>query len=364
MRRRGPASAGAGQRAGVLVLGVLAGVLVVVPILRLAQTAVAEGAGSVGRIVTAAGMAEAVLNTIVLAAAVTLLAVPLGVLTALALRRADLPARAFWRLAVLLPVLVPQFVLGYSWRQAYGRSGFTDAVLGVQWPGVVGPVGVVVVLVVNAVPLTYLLVAVGLSARAEPDLERAARASGARALTALRTVTLPLLRPSIAAASVLVFVLTLESFAVPQVLGAPAGFTTVTTRIYANLARGADPFSFVEAITLALLLVLLAALVVAPTDALLGPRLRAERVAGSGGQAATPVRRSGSRWAAAGLGCYLVFAVGLPLLALVTRRSLVPSGSHRAPATGRWRTSHWSSTSGRSTRSGVVSHWHWPPQAC
>ena len=54
------------------------------------------------------------------------------------------------------------------------------------------------------------------------------------------------------------FVLTLGTFAIPQVLGAPAGFTTVTTRIYANLARGSDPAAFVEAIMLALLLVVVA----------------------------------------------------------------------------------------------------------
>ena len=72
----------------------------------------------------------------------------------------------------------------------------------------------------NAVPLGYLVVAVGLAARAEPRRERAARVSGAGGLTALRTVTLPLLLPAIAAAAVLVFVLTLGTFAIPQVLGA------------------------------------------------------------------------------------------------------------------------------------------------
>ena len=128
--------------------------------------------------------------------------------------------------------------------------------------GVQGPAGVAVVVTVNAVPLVYLVVAVGLAARAEPNLERAARASGAGPFTVLRTVTLPLLRPALAAASVLVFVLTLGTFAIPQVMGTPAHFATITTRIYADLARASNPLAFVEAIVLALLLVLIAVLVV------------------------------------------------------------------------------------------------------
>ena len=129
-----------------------------------------------------------------------------------------MPGRRLLRV-VVLPLVVPQFVLGYSWTQAYGRAGFTDSLLGIHWDGLIGPAGIVVVLVVNTAPLSYLLAAAGLVTRAQPELEHAARASGATQWAALRTVTLPLLRPALAAAGVLTFVATLESFAVPQVLG-------------------------------------------------------------------------------------------------------------------------------------------------
>lgn len=308
--------AGFGPRAAVTAIAAFTGVLVVFPIGRLIQTAVTEGGDDLDRVLASPGLGTAVANTVVLAVAVTAVSVPAGVLTALGLRRPDLPARSFWRVAVLLPLLVPPYVLGYSWTQAYGRAGFTDSILGIDWPSVLGPVGVFVVLVVNAVPLTYLLVAVGLAARAEPDQERAARASGAGSLTVLATITLPLLRPALAAASILVFVLTLETFAVPQVMGTPAGFTTVTTKIYADLSLGGDPFSFVEAVTLALFLVVCAAVVVLPADAVLGPRLRTERAAAPEGAPIAPTRTTGSRWAAAGFGCYVLLGIALPLVAL------------------------------------------------
>jgi iron(III) transport system permease protein len=316
----------------------LAAALVALPLLRLAQVVWQEGGADVARAMGSDDLGTAVRNTVVLAVGVTLTAVPIGVAMALALRRSDLPGRGFWRIAVLLPVVVPDFVLGYSWTQAYARAGFTDTVLGLHWAGVLGPLGVWLVLVVNAAPLAYLVVAVGLAARAEPDLERAARVSGAGSATALLTITLRLLLPAVAAASVLVFVLTLGTFAIPQVLGAPAGFSTVTTRIYADLSIGGDPTSFLRAVTLALLLVLVAAACVAPADALLGPRLRAPRPADTQGAHAFPGRRAVRRAQSALLAGYLFVTMALPLAALVlssvTRALGVP------PTPGNWSLDH------------------------
>jgi iron(III) transport system permease protein len=326
------------RRSAILAVLALVVALVAVPLLRLGAVLWQESDGDLARIVGSPRLGTAVRNSLLLAVAVTAAAVPLGVAIALVLRRPDLPGRAFWRMAVLLPVVVPDFVLGYSWTQAYARAGFTDTVAGVHWAGLLGPVGVWVVLVVNAAPLAYLVVAGGLAARAEPDLERAARVSGAGSGTVLLTITLRLLLPAVAAAAVLVFVLTLGSFAIPQVLGAPAGFSTVTTRIYADLSIGGDPASFLEAVTLALLLVVLAAACVAPADTLLGPRLRVERSAGAQGTAAVAGSRAVRRAQAGALAGYLSLTVALPLAALalasVTRALGIP------PTPGNWTLAH------------------------
>jgi iron(III) transport system permease protein len=310
-------SPGLGQRSGVLVVGTVIAMLVVVPVARLVYVVWTEGTSTLDDVIGQPGLGKAVRNTVLLAVAVTVVAVPAGALVALGLRRSDVPGRNWWRFSMLLPVLVPQFVLGYSWTQAYGRAGFTDTILGLPWQAVLGPWGVWAVIVVNTVPITYVIVAVGLATRAEPNLERAARASGAGAVSVFRDVTLPLLRPSIAAAAVLSFVLTLESFAIPQVMGTPAGFTTVTTTIYRDLSLGSDPLSFVEALALALLLVAITVVVVIPADLWLGPRLRVTRVAGPEGTPIVTARSSAGRWIAAGLGGYLVLGVMMPLIALV-----------------------------------------------
>src|SRR3954449_6357130 len=143
----------------------LVAALVVLPLLRLAQVVWQEGAGNLPRLLGSGGMGEAVRNTVVLAVAVTAAAVPIGVVLALVLRRPGLPGRGFWRGAVLLPVFVPDFVLGYSWIQAYARAGFTDTLLGWHWSGLLGPAGVWLLLVVKAAPPAHLGVRVGLGGR-------------------------------------------------------------------------------------------------------------------------------------------------------------------------------------------------------
>jgi iron(III) transport system permease protein len=337
-----PSLARAGTTSAAVLVSVLVSVLVTalvaLPLLRLAQVVWQESGGDLARVVGSAAVGTAVRNTVVLAVAVTVVAVPIGVATALVLRRTDLPGRAFWQVAVLLPVVVPDFVLGYSWTQAYARGGFTDSVLGLHWGGLLGPAGVWLVLVVNSAPLAYLVVAAGLATRAEPDLERAARVSGAGGATALRTVTLPLALPAVAAAAVLVFVLTLGTFAVPQVLGAPAGFDTITTRIYGDLSLGGDPASFLEAVGLALLLVLVAGACVATADVFGAPRLRATRPADAQGTQVVPGRRTLRRAQVLALSGYLFLTVGVPLSALVlasvTRAVGVP------PTPGNWTLDH------------------------
>jgi iron(III) transport system permease protein len=324
----------AGGAAAVLAASALAGGLVVLPLFRLGQVLWQETGADLLAATGSPGLGRAVRNTVVLAVAVPLAAVPVGVAMALVLRRRDLPGRWFWRGAVLVPLVVPDFVLGYSWTQSYARGGFTDTALGLHWSGLLGPVGVWLVLVVNAAPLVCLVVAAGLAARGDLDAERAARVSGAGSVTTLLTVTLRLLLPAIAAASVLVFVLTLGTFAIPQVLGAPAGFHTVTTRIYADLSIGGSSTAFAEAVALALLLAAGTAICVAPADTLLGPRLRTVRPADPQTAGPVPERPGVRRAQAAVLGGYLVLTTGLPLVALAL--ASVTRAVGVAPTPGNW----------------------------
>ncbi len=300
------------------------------PLVKLLDVLVADPAGARAA-VTSPGFSQAVAHTLETAVATTLLAVPAGALLALLTARPALPGRRALRAAILLPLLVPPFVLAYSWTQAYGTAGFSDQLLGVTMPGLLGPVGIVVVGAVTLAPLSYFIVGAGLAARAEPDLERAARVFGASAMTTLRTVTVPLLRAPLGAASALVFVSALEAFALPAALGTPAGYDTMTTRIYGDLALASDPALFTQAIALALALVVLAALVMWPADRMLKGRRRPTR-AGAQGPVASRRPTAGARVSAALLWCYVAVVVALPLAALLLAALTPAVGVSPSPA--------------------------------
>ncbi|WP_186762686.1 ABC transporter permease [Lentzea tibetensis] len=297
---------------------VLLAALVGAPLVALARVAGERGWSAAFDTLTSLETGTAVRNTLVLAVVVTVLGCACG--TAVALTTRD--AGRWLRLALLLPVLVPEFVLGFGWSQAYGPSGFADDLLGVEVPGLLGPVGIVLVLTVHAVPLAYLAVAAGLAVRAEPDLERAARASGAGPFVVLQTVLLPLLRLPLLAAGVLVFVTTVNSFAIPQVLG---GYPTMTTLVYADLNLSADPDAFGQLTTVALAMAALVLVVVGLADTVLG----------------SSVVRTGTPGAVAGrsrrhwfLGAYTVFAIGLPML--VVLGVSITRGPGLAPVPANW----------------------------
>jgi iron(III) transport system permease protein len=309
---------GGDGRLRLVVIALLVG-LIGLPLTRLVGVAIGGGAPAVLASLSDPGVVGAIVNTAWTSALVALLAVVGGTAAALATERAGLPGRTWLRAGILLPLLCPPFVTAFGWTQAYGPRGLADRAAGVQVPGLFGPVGIVLVLAASSLPLAWLIVGSALASRVEPDAERAARASGAGAWTALRTVTLPLLRPAILSALVVTFVFGINAFGVPAILGTPAGFATITTRLYQDLARSSDPAAFAEAGILAATLVIVALAVVGPADAWLTGRAarRTGEIAGgrAAGEAAGP--GSGRRIAAIALGAVIVLVTIVPLVAVL-----------------------------------------------
>ena len=242
--------------------------LLVLPLWALARTALEEGAATLMPAIASA--LPSVAGSLWTSLAASAAALTLGTTMAIVIERSTLPGRRALHVAMLLSLIVPGYVAAVGWIDAYAQGGLLDDLVGVAMPGLIGPLGIVVVLAAEATPIVYLVVSAGLATRADPDLERAARVSGADMMTTLRTVTLPLLRPVLAGAAAIAFVLSVTSFGVPAVLGVPAGFTTMTTRIYRDLAFSSEPESFVRAIGLAVVLAVGATALIALSDGLVG----------------------------------------------------------------------------------------------
>ena len=295
--------------------GLLLVLLVVVPLFELFRGAIGEGWSSAAEALQGSGTGTVVFNTLWTGTVATALAVLIGAAAAFATERVAIPARNWLRLGLLLPLVTPPFVSALSWTQAYGPGGIIDDAIGWTWPGLFGGPGIVAVIAVNAVPLAYLIVAAGLATRVAPDLERAARAAGSNEWGTFRLVTLPLLRPALFGAAALVFVFSVNSFGIPALLGSPAGFGTMTTRIYQDLARSAAPAAFTRVLVLAAVLVVVTITVVALADRRFGLAGEVVRTAGPAGSSGS--RGSRSWWPALVLWVYVTTTALIPLGALV-----------------------------------------------
>jgi iron(III) transport system permease protein len=96
--------------------------------------------------------------------------------------------------------------------------------------------GMVWVVSLELTPLAYLLLSASLQSM-DPRLEEASTMTGAGTWRTLRRISLPLITPAIGASLLLLFVLTIEAFEVPLLLGGRARVPVYTTEVYLNAAR-------------------------------------------------------------------------------------------------------------------------------
>jgi thiamine transport system permease protein len=161
----------------------------------------------------------------------------------------------------------------------------------------------------------------GLWAHLDPREEDAARMLGASRLRVLRSVTLPALRPAIAAAAAIVFLFTFTSFGVVLVLGGPTR-STLETEIYRQTAQLLD-LRTAAALSIIQLVAVLVLLVV--TERLQGRRHVALRLQAAPHTARVPRGPAERIFVVANLLVALAL-LGAPIAVLVARAFDTPTG--------------------------------------
>ncbi len=205
--------------------------------------------------VPAGRLAELMANTLLLAAAVTATAVAIGLGTSWVTTRTDLPGARFFSILVTLPLVMPSYVVALTLLGAGGTRGVITELFGLEsFPILTGFWGSWLALTVFAVPFVHLG-AVPAIRKLDTSLEEAARGLGSNRWTAFRTVTVPLLRPTIAASSLLVALYTISDFGAVSLLR----YDTFTRAIYAQFQGRIDRR---PALTLAVILMVVAVAIV------------------------------------------------------------------------------------------------------
>jgi iron(III) transport system permease protein len=183
---------------------------------------------------------EPLLTTFIIAASVSLtcclVAAPLGWLVA----RTDMPLRRTIRILVTASFVTPPFLGAVAWELlAAPNSGLLNqlfrAVTGAGTDAVLFDIytlwGLIFVISCYTFPYVFVLVANALD-RVPGDLEDASAMLGGSAWRTARRVTIPLALPALLAGTLVAFLQAMTLFGSPAILALPAGFHTMTTKIW------------------------------------------------------------------------------------------------------------------------------------
>ena len=235
----------------------------------------ARGLGSAP---AAFGELEVLLTTIGLVALGTLLSLLVGSGLALLIFEAQLPRWVDG--LVLLPYLVPPFIGATAWLAALGAGNpFTGQTI----INLYGWSGILLAWTTHYAPLAYLLVRASLEAQSA-SYSQAARVHGLSAAQTLLRVTLPLARPGLKSAAVLIALTLLGNFGVPAIMGFPAKVYTLATLAYARLLNPTltDALSAASGVAVLLCLIALPALALRSADTNAAPSLGERSAQGRG----------------------------------------------------------------------------------
>ncbi|MFA6934250.1 MAG: iron ABC transporter permease [Sphaerochaetaceae bacterium] len=164
-------------------------------------------------------------NSFVVSISVTALTLLIGVPMGYFVARVKMPGKNLILSLGILPIIMPSFVGAFTWVILLGRNGIVRTFLnwllgplGVEVPSIYGMFGMILCMTLTYYPFVFQL-SYGAFASANPLLEEAAMLMGAGKGRIMRTVTFPLILPSLGAAALLVFVRAIGNFGIPAVIG-------------------------------------------------------------------------------------------------------------------------------------------------
>jgi iron(III) transport system permease protein len=307
-----------GREWPLLLLGSAIALALLAPLVLIVLDARSAGWGEIHRTLFRARSVMLLRNTVVLGVIVSLSAATIGTAAAWLTERTVLPARRVWTVLLVLPVALPDFIVGFAWHSFAPRL---PPLLSAS-----------IVMTLGTYPLVFLPVAAALR-RSDPAMEEAAHSLGVGRGATFFRITLPLIRTAILGGCVLVVLTVISEYGAFEILR----YQTFTTEIFSEFQ-----FDAKAAGVLAIPLVILGLLVLF-CDALLPRRM----VAGTGPSRAikrVPLGRMAiPTWL--GIGALVALGVGIPVGTIIywmTQNDHATLPASATVATATWTTVRYS----------------------
>ena len=280
-------------------------------------------------------------NSLIFAGASAVLTLLIGAAVAWVVERTDAPGASVFHTLALLSFAVPGLLMAMAWIFVLSPNiGWGNALLASLLGTKEAPAsiysmpGMAWALSSHYFPVAYLTLGPALRAL-DVRMEEAGLMLGASYARVLGKVTLPLLRPAILSALLLLFVMGMASYEVPRLIGRPARIDVLTTEIQGAIIATPPAFGVASALSLALLSICILAVYCYRRGT-----ADVDSFATITGKGYRPARMKLGRWrrpVALAIGVMFALALGLPVLTLIWQsffRNLAqPFASSAADAT-------------------------------
>ncbi|WP_312886295.1 ABC transporter permease [Paenibacillus plantarum] len=164
---------------------------------------------------------SALWNSLKLSVFTTVFSILIGVPLAYITTRYNVKFKGIIQILVIMSLLSPPFIGAYSWILMLGNNGFLTRFMhdiGIPFTSIYGWKGIVFVFTLQFYPHIYLYVS-GALKTIDTSLEEAAESLGRSSFHRLRTVTIPLIFPTLSAGALMVFMASFADFGTPMLLG-------------------------------------------------------------------------------------------------------------------------------------------------
>lgn len=179
----------------------------------------------------------ATLHTGVIVLLSTTSATVVGFLFAFAFTRTTIPCKGLFRTVALLPLFSPPFMIAFSYILMFGRNGLVSySLFGTRY-NIIGWHGLWLSQTIAFFPIAALVME-GVLQSIAPSVEYAARNLGAGGWRVFRTVVLPLARPGVAGAALLIAIYVLADFGNPVMIA--GHYTVLPTEAWARISGWGD----------------------------------------------------------------------------------------------------------------------------
>ena len=265
-------------------------------------------------------------NTVILGLGSAMLATAAGTIFAWLCVCTDLPFRKIFTILHIAPYGLPTIAAALAWiflltPKAGLFNRFLMWLFGLETApfNILSMPGMIWALSSHLYPWAFLLTS-GAFATMDRSLEDAARMSGASEFKTFRKITMPLVAPSIAAAFILVFAISIEQFSIGGTIGVLARIPILPVEIYRSIAVYPPDWGF--ATTLSMVLLFITSLLIYGQNRILAGK---SFVTVTGKETMDRTRLGKWRWVAFGASWIFVsFAVILPYIGMIIV-SLSPS---------------------------------------